>query len=49
MNNTLKDQLESWMWNKALPVVFKGIEYALLATLIYGAVLMVVNAVNELF
>jgi hypothetical protein len=45
----MKNQIESWLWNTALPVVFKGIEYILGATLIYGFILMIVNSVKEAF
>jgi len=45
----MKDQLESFFWNKALPVIFKGLEWTLLGTLLYSFVLLMSNAFNELF
>ena len=47
MNNELINQLEAFFFNKALPVIFKGIEYILGAALIYGFILTIVNAVKE--
>lgn len=45
----LTDQLESVFFNRVLPLLFKGLEYILLATLLYGGVMTVVNSIGELF
>jgi hypothetical protein len=49
MNNELINQLETFFFNKALPVIFKGIQYVLGITLAYGFILTIINSIGELF
>jgi len=45
----MKEQLEKFFFSTALPVIFKGLEWMLLATLLYSFVLLMTNAFSELF
>jgi len=45
----MKEQLEKFFFHTALPVIFKGLEWMLLGTLLYSFVLLITNAFNELF
>lgn len=43
----MKDTVETWFWNKGLPVIFKGIEWTLGLTLVYAFYLLIANAIIE--
>jgi hypothetical protein len=47
--DNLINRAETFFFNKALPVIFKGFEWMLGLTLLYSFILLVSNAINEAF